>query len=53
MNGKIIITGATGGIGAAVTRSLAARVLCLPLYAGLMADETDRICDIVLTAARS
>ena len=36
-----------------VARSLAARVLCLPLYAGLMADETDRICDIVLTAARS
>lgn len=36
-----------------VARSLAARVLCLPLYAGLQADEVDRICDIVLTAARS
>ena len=36
-----------------VARNLAARVLCLPLYAGLAADETDRICDIVLTAARS
>ena len=34
-----------------VARSLAARVLCLPLYAGLQADEVDRICDIVLTAA--
>ena len=33
-------------------RSLAARVLCLPLYAGLDAGEVDRICDIVLTAAR-
>lgn len=36
-----------------VAWSLAARVLCLPLYAGLQADEVDRICDIVLTAARS
>ena len=36
-----------------VARSLAARVLCLPLYAGLQADEVDRICDIVITAARS
>ena len=36
-----------------MARSLAARVLCLPLYAGLQADEVDRICDIVLTAARS
>ena len=36
-----------------VARSLAARVLCLPLYAGLAADEVDRICEEVLTAARS
>jgi dTDP-4-amino-4,6-dideoxygalactose transaminase len=36
-----------------VAQNLASRVLCLPLYAGLEAGETDRICDIVLTAARS
>lgn len=36
-----------------VARSLAARVLCLPLYADLSEGEVDRVCDIVLTVARS